>query len=164
MPFPWMVGSNASRQIKTKVQPQLTGAHARLSFQVLGIVNHALREHRPNRDLATARSLLREAKPWYILTGRCFSRRTAVSKEATEVRVGGKRRFSPPAPPVPDGVQEARGHKAAGGYRKQLQGGAKLDLASSACRHAERVKTVTTRIRQSRARQGNARKRGPRCW
>ena len=32
-----------------KVQPQLTGAHPRLSVHVLGILNHAMREHRPNR-------------------------------------------------------------------------------------------------------------------
>ena len=35
---------------REKMQPQLAGAHARLSVDVLGIVNHAMGEHRPNRD------------------------------------------------------------------------------------------------------------------
>ena len=41
-----------------KVQPQLTGAHARISVYVLGIFNHAIGEHRPNRDSAAPNSLL----------------------------------------------------------------------------------------------------------
>ena len=50
-----------------KVQPQLAGAHARLSVHVLGILNHAMGEHRPNRDSATPNSLLRAIKLWYLM-------------------------------------------------------------------------------------------------
>ena len=39
----------------------------RPSVHVLGILNHALREHRPNRDSATPNSLLREIKLWYLM-------------------------------------------------------------------------------------------------
>ena len=42
-----------------KLQPQLTSAHALLDVHVLGILDHAMGEHRPNRDSATPNSLLR---------------------------------------------------------------------------------------------------------
>ena len=45
-----------------KVQPQLAGAHARTSVYVLGILNHAKGEHRPNRESPTPKSLLRAIK------------------------------------------------------------------------------------------------------
>ncbi|CAN0584433.1 unnamed protein product, partial [Laminaria digitata] len=50
-----------------KVQPQLAGAHARLSVHVLGILNHDMGEHRPNRDSATPNSLLRAIKLSYLM-------------------------------------------------------------------------------------------------
>ena len=40
---------------------------ARLSVHVLGILNHAMGEHRPNRDSATPNSLLRAIKLWYLM-------------------------------------------------------------------------------------------------
>ena len=40
------------------VQLQLAEAHARISAHVLGILNHAMGEHRPNRESATPNSLL----------------------------------------------------------------------------------------------------------
>ena len=46
----------------TNVQPQLAGAHAHLSVHVLGILNHALGVHSPNRDSVTPNSLLRAIK------------------------------------------------------------------------------------------------------
>ena len=49
------------------VQLQLAGAHARLSVHVLGILNHAMGEHRPNRDSATPSSLLRAIKIWCLM-------------------------------------------------------------------------------------------------
>ena len=49
------------------VQPQLAGAHTRLSVRVLGILNHAMGEHRPNRDPAIPNSLLRATKLWYLM-------------------------------------------------------------------------------------------------
>ena len=36
---------------------------------MLGILNHAMEEHRPNRDSATPNSLLRVIKLWYIMPG-----------------------------------------------------------------------------------------------
>ena len=50
-----------------KMQQQLAGAHARLCVHVLGILNHAMGEHRPNRDSATPNSLLRAIKLWYFM-------------------------------------------------------------------------------------------------
>ena len=49
------------------VQPQLAGAHAHLSVHVLGVLNHALGEHRSNRDSATPNSLLQAIKLWYLM-------------------------------------------------------------------------------------------------
>lgn len=81
------------------------------------------------QHFATPRSLLREGKPGYILTGRGFSHRTVASKEATEVRVGGKRRFSPPASPMAECVHEARGYKGSGMLPTEASEEAKLDRA-----------------------------------
>ena len=50
-----------------KVQPQLAGAHACLSVHMLGILNHAMTEHRPNRDSATPDSPIRAIKLWYLM-------------------------------------------------------------------------------------------------
>ena len=63
-----------------KVQPQLAGAHARISVHVLGIFNHPMGEHRPNQDSATPNSLLRVIKLWYIMPGPCCIHRTAGSR------------------------------------------------------------------------------------
>ena len=49
------------------MQPQLAGTHARISVHVLGILDHTMGEHRPNRDSATLDSLLRAIKQWYIM-------------------------------------------------------------------------------------------------
>ena len=50
-----------------KVQPQLAGTHARLSIHVLGILNHVMGKHRPNRDSVTPNSLLRAIELWYLM-------------------------------------------------------------------------------------------------
>ena len=50
-----------------KLQPQLSGAHVRLSGHILGIRTMLLGEHRPNRDSATPISLLRAIKLWYLM-------------------------------------------------------------------------------------------------
>ena len=50
-----------------KWQPQLAGAHVRLNVHMLGILNHAMREHRPNRDSTTPNSLLRAIKLLYFM-------------------------------------------------------------------------------------------------
>ena len=49
------------------MQPQLAGAYARLSTRILDMLNHAMGEHLPNRDLATPNSLLRAVKLWYLI-------------------------------------------------------------------------------------------------
>ena len=49
------------------MHPQLAGAHACKSVHVLGILNHTMGEHRPNRDSATPNSLLRTIMLWYIM-------------------------------------------------------------------------------------------------
>ena len=49
------------------MQPQLAGAHARLGVHVLGILNHAMVEHWPNRDSATPNSLPRAIKVRYLM-------------------------------------------------------------------------------------------------
>ncbi|CAN0558302.1 unnamed protein product, partial [Laminaria digitata] len=50
-----------------KVQPRLATAHAKLFTHVLGLLNHALGEHRQERQSETPNSLLRATKWWYIL-------------------------------------------------------------------------------------------------
>ena len=45
----------------------MAGAHAGLSVHVLGILNHGIGEHRPNRDSATPKSLLGAIKLWYLM-------------------------------------------------------------------------------------------------
>ena len=50
-----------------KVQPMLVTAHAKLFTYVLGLLNHALGEHRQDRQSETPNSLLRAIKLWYIL-------------------------------------------------------------------------------------------------
>ena len=65
MPFRWMTWGNV---VETKkVQPQLAGAHARLRVHVVGILNHALGEHRSNWDSTTPNSLLRALQLWYLM-------------------------------------------------------------------------------------------------
>ena len=50
-----------------RVQPRLATAHAKLLTHVLGLLNHALGEPRPNRHSETPSSLLRAIKLWYIV-------------------------------------------------------------------------------------------------
>lgn len=94
------------------LQRYLAGAYARLRVDVLSIINHALREHRPNRSLATPNSLLRATKLWQTLANPA-ALTAKPHQEATEIRDGAPRRHSLPAP-VTDGVNEYKGHNAAG--------------------------------------------------
>ena len=50
-----------------KVQPSQSTAHAKLITHVLGLLNHALGEHRQSTQPETPQSLLRSIKWWYIL-------------------------------------------------------------------------------------------------
>ena len=63
----FLEGPGATSGNRKKMQPQLTGAHTRLSVHVLGILNHAMEEHRPNRDSKTPNSLLRAMKLCYLM-------------------------------------------------------------------------------------------------
>ena len=60
-------GPGATFRNRKPVQPQLAGAHARLRVHALGIFNHAMGKHRPNRDSATPNSLLQALKLWYLM-------------------------------------------------------------------------------------------------
>ena len=126
-----------------KVQLQLAEAHARLSVHVLGILNHVMGEHRPNRDSATPNSLLRAIKLWYImpallhsLDGRITRRQRFALVEREDIvflllwlmaytRRGDLRQR--------DAAQEASEE-------------AKLGRASSACRHAGGVKVAARNL------------------
>lgn len=48
-------------------QPRLATTHAKLLTHALGLLNHALREHRQNRLSETPNSLPRSIKLWHIL-------------------------------------------------------------------------------------------------
>ena len=50
-----------------KVQPGLATAHAKLLTHMLGLLNHALGAHRPNRQSETPSSRLRAIKLWYFV-------------------------------------------------------------------------------------------------
>ena len=50
-----------------KVQPRLATAHAKLTTHAVGLLNHALGEHRQTTQSETPRTLLRSIKLWYIL-------------------------------------------------------------------------------------------------
>ena len=120
------------------VQPQLAGAHARLTIYALGILNHAMGQHRPNRDSTTPKSFPRAIKLWYLMPavfrspdGRIKRRQRFVLLESGDAvlllpwliaytkREGLIQR---------DAAQEASEE-------------AKLERASSACRHAGGVKS-----------------------
>lgn len=49
------------------MQPKWTGAHARLSVHVFGMLNRAMGEQRPNWESTTPKSLLRATHIWYIM-------------------------------------------------------------------------------------------------
>ena len=53
-----------------KLQLQLAGAHARVSIHVVGMLNHTMGEHRPNRESVTPNSFLRAIELWYIVPAR----------------------------------------------------------------------------------------------
>ena len=50
-----------------RVQPGLATAHAKLPTHMLGLLNHTLGAHRPNRQSETPSSLLGAIKLWYIV-------------------------------------------------------------------------------------------------
>ena len=58
--------SNNASSMLSKAQPRLATAHAKLITHVLGLLNHALGEHRQSTQSETPQSLLRSIKLWYI--------------------------------------------------------------------------------------------------
>ena len=138
MPFPWMTYSNTS-QPGRNVQPQLGGRHARISVHVLGILNHVMGEYPPNRESPTPNSLLQAIKLWYIMPtlldspdGRIKRRQRFAWVEIEDIvlflpwLMAYKRR------------RDSRQRDAA----REASEEAKLERASSACRHAEGVKVA----------------------
>ena len=80
-------------------QPLLAIAHARLSVDAPGILNHAMREHRPKWESAIPNSILRAIKVRYLIPGTSPAPLTGRAEtQATEVRAGGERGHSTPAP------------------------------------------------------------------
>ena len=66
-----------------KVQSRLVTAHAKLITHVLGLLNHALGKHRPNRQSEAQTSLLRPIKLWYILPALLHSQDGQVKRRET---------------------------------------------------------------------------------
>ena len=62
------------------VQPGLAAPHAKLLTHVLGLLNHALGGHRPNRHSETPSSLLRAIKLWYIVPALLHSQDNRVKR------------------------------------------------------------------------------------
>ena len=58
--------SNIASSLFVKVQPRLATAHAKLITHVLGLLNHALGEHRQSTKSETPQPLLRSIKLWHI--------------------------------------------------------------------------------------------------
>ena len=124
---------------RKKEQPQFAGAHARLSVHVLGILNHASGEHRPNRDSVIPSSFLRAIKLWYLMpvllhspAGRMKRRQRFALVESSDIvlllpwlmaftREGDSRQW--------DAAQEASEEE-------------KLERASSMCNHAGGVRVA----------------------
>ena len=69
-----------------KLQPKLATVHAKLFTRVLGLLDHALGEHRRNRQSETPNSLLRAIKLWNIMPALLHSQDGR--EAAREVRVG----------------------------------------------------------------------------
>ena len=71
-----------------KVQPGLATAHTKLVTHVLGLLNHALGAHRPNRQSETPSSLLRAIKLWYIVPALLHSQDSRVQRRERFAYVG----------------------------------------------------------------------------
>ena len=70
-----------------KAQSRLVAAHAKLITHVLDLLNHALGEHRPNRQSETPTSLSRPIKLWYILPALLHSQDGRVKRRERLVSV-----------------------------------------------------------------------------
>ena len=61
-------------------QPTLATTHANLVTHVLGLLNHALGEHRQTRQSETPNSFLRSFKLWYIFPALLHSEDSRVKR------------------------------------------------------------------------------------
>ena len=126
---------------KNKMQ-QLAGAHARLSFHVLGILNHAMGENRPNRDSATPNSLLRAMKLWYVMSALLHS---------SDGRIKKRQRFALVESGdivllLPWLLAFTRGRDSGRDAALEASEEGKLQRASSVCRHAGGLKVAARNL------------------
>ena len=121
------------------MQPQLAGAHARLSVHVLGILNHVTGDHGTNRDSSTSNSLLRAIKLWYLMPALLHSPDGTIKKRQrfALVESGDIVLLLPWLMAFTRG-RDSRPRDAA----LEASEEAKLERASSACRHAGGVKVA----------------------
>ena len=126
-----------------KVQPQLAGAHARLSIHVLGILNHAMGEQRPHRASVTPNSLLRAIKLWYLMPALLYSPDGRIKRRQrfALVESGDIVLLLPWVMAFTRGG-DSRPRDAAHEASEE----AKLERASSACRDAGGVKVVARNL------------------
>ena len=138
MPCPWMTSSYALQP--GKGQQQLPGVHARLSVHVVGILNHDMGEHRPNWDSATPNSRLRAIKLLYIMPPLLHSPDGRIKRRQRFALVeSGDTVFLLPWLIVYTRRSKKRQRDAAHDASEE----AKLERASSVCRHAGGVKVAT---------------------
>ena len=122
-----------------KVQPQLAGAHACISVHVLGIFNHAMGAHWPNRDSATPNSILRAIKLWYIMPALLHSPDGRIKRRQRFALVeNGDIVLLLPWLMAYTRRRDSRERNAANEDSEE----AKLERASSVCRHAGGLKVA----------------------
>lgn len=132
-------------------QPQLAGAHGHLSLHVLGVINHALDEHRPNRNLVTLSCFLWAMKLWNILMALLhlpdgpikMRQRFALVESGHTVLL---------LPWIM--AYKARGNKTAGRSPKNLEGDATLERASFVVMSRGRSQSRSTRPSGKTSRSG----------
>ena len=138
MPFPWMAYGNASQPGKTCRRSWQE--HTRISVHVLRVLNSAMGEHRPNPESATPNSLLRVIKLWYFMPARLHSPDGIIKRRQRFALVeSGDTVFLLPWLIVYTRRSKKRQRDAAHDASEE----AKLERASSVCRHAGGVKVAT---------------------
>ena len=115
------------------VQPALVTAHAKLLTHMLGLLNHALGAHPPNRHSETPSSLLRVIKLWYIVPALLHSQHRHVKRRERFAYV--ERGDITLLPPwlMECASRASTRHR---GPTYEATDAAKCERASSACRHS----------------------------
>ena len=116
-----------------RVQPGLASAHAKLLAHVLGLVNHALGTHRPNRHCESPTSLLRVNKLWYIVPALLHSQDSRVKRRERFAKVE-RGDITLILPCLMDFTSPASTRHRGPTY--EATDAAKYERASSACRHS----------------------------